>query len=368
MASLMSRLTIPQILLSLAVLFLLYVVGVVLYRIFFHPLSKFPGPFLGKFSEWYAWKSIVQQDRTYMQHNFVRRYGSPVRIATNELVFADEKSWTDIYGQSSNPCLKSPFYDALTLTGERNLLNAVHRPQHARIRRLLSHSFALQTILKSEGMIANRVDIFVEHVLANAAKKGSVVDVYNSIHEHYLDIVSELCFGYSFECLREDGSQRFHDVDNFLNVVPPKAFFPGIKYLPVPWLQEGYRGLERLEDFSRSAVQDFAKTVEKDDSAVGKTNFLRNLVTAVDEETGSKLSTDEIVENAVIFLVAGSGTTAVTTAYTLWECGRTPEVHTKLVEEIRAAFPDRNVMPTWEKACKLVCRILLAYSCLSGFD
>jgi cytochrome P450 len=354
MVSLMSSLTTAQIIFSISALCLTYLIGVIVYRIYFHPLAKFPGPFLGKFSEWYAWKSIVQQDRTYMQHNFIKRYGSPVRVATNDLVFADEKSWTDIYGQSSNPCLKSEFYSALTLTGAVNVLNAVHRPQHARIRRLLSHSFALQTILKSESMIADRVEVFIEHVFKQAAAKGSVVDVYNSIHEHYLDIVSELCFGYSFECLREEGSQRFHDVDNFLNVVPPKAFFPGIKYLPVSWLQEGLSGLERLEQFSRTAVDDFTKTIEKDDGTIGKTNFLRNLATAVDEETGSKLSTDEIVENAVIFLVAGSGTTAVTTAYTLWECGRNPVVHAKLVEEIRTAFPDRSVFPTWEEVSKLV--------------
>jgi cytochrome P450 len=362
MVSLTSSLIGPQILLSILALSFAYLASVVIYRIYFHPLAKIPGPFLGKFTEWYLYKSIVQQDRTYMQHAFVRKYGSPVRIATDELVFADEKSWTDIYAQSSNPCLKSPFYDALTLTGERNLLNAVHRPQHARIRRLLSYSFALQTILKSQGMIANRVDIFVDYVFGNAARKGAVVDIYNSIHEHYLDIVSELCFGYSFECLREEGSQRFHDVDNFLNVVPPKAFFPAIKYLPVAWLQEGFRGLERLEKFSRSAVEEFTKMVEKDDETLGKTNFLRNLVTAVDEETGSKLSTDEIVENAVIFLVAGSGTTAVTTTYTIWECGRNPEAHAKLVKEIRTAFPDRDVMPTWDEVCKLVSSCLLLVS------
>lgn len=360
-----SGLTIPQLLLSLLALILAYLISLILYRIFLHPLSRFPGPILGKFTDYHTWKSIVLQNRTYMQHDLIRKHGSPVRVSTNELVFGDAKSWTDIYGQSSNPCLKDPaFYNLLSVTGAVNVLNAVHRGQHARIRRLLSHSFALQTILQSQDMIAARVDGFVGYVFGNAARNDSAVDIYHAIHEHYLDIISELCFGTSFDCLRENGSQRFHDVDNFLNVVPPTAFFPGIKYLPVKWLQEGYAGLGRLEGFSRAAVEDFMSAVEKGTGPLGKGNFLRSLITAVDDETGSKLTVDELVENAIIFLVAGSGTTAVSTTYTVWECGRNPDVHEKLVGEIRSAFPDRGVIPTWDEASKLVSCVLTAFFAL----
>ena len=338
---------------TLGLLFL-YVASVIAYRVYFHPLAKFPGPLLGKFSEVLTWRSIVAYDRTLRQHDLVEKYGSPVRISTNELVFADMKSWTDVYGQSPNPCTKDPaFYNAFTATGAVNLLNAVHRGQHARLRRLLSHSFSLKTILQSETLIASKVEDFVTHIFADSSQKGVSVDIYNAIHEHYLDIVSYLSFGDSFNCLKEKDSKRFHDVDQFLTVVPATSFFPAIKYLPIASLQEGYRGLNRLKQFSRSAVIEFLDNLEKD-GVTEKGTLLENLAGARDEETGSKLSLDELVENAIIFLVAGSGTTAVTTTYFIWECGRRPDIRKRLVHEIRAAFPDSKSMPTYEKASQLV--------------
>jgi len=63
---------------------------------------------------------------------------------------------------------------------------------------------------------------------------------------------------------------------------------------------------------------------------------------------------DELGENVIIFLVAGSGTTAVTTTYFIWELGRRPEVHKKVAEEIRTAFPDPQIFPKYEEASKLV--------------
>ena len=138
-------------------------------------------------------------------------------------------------------------------------------------------------------------------------------------------------------------------------VVPIQSFFPFLRYVPSSYIQEGYRGLDRLIDFSQSSVQGFMQNVEQD-SDFAKGTFLRNLVDAEDAETGSKLSFEELVENAIIFLVAGSDTTAVTTLYTIWECGKNHKVREKLMAEIRSAFPDPNEMPTYDKASKLVSR------------
>lgn len=44
---------IATVLYVLAVALLLYTVGKCIYNKFFHPLAKFPGPFLGGFTDWY---------------------------------------------------------------------------------------------------------------------------------------------------------------------------------------------------------------------------------------------------------------------------------------------------------------------------
>ena len=344
-----------QLILCLLGLVLISIAYVIIHRIFFHPLAKYSGPILGKFTDFYLWRSIVLQNKTLHEYELLQRYGNPVRVTTNTLVFGDLKSWADIYGQSSNPCGKDPaFYPLLTATGATNLLNAVHRVEHARIRRLLSHGFALRTILQSESLIATRTEQYINHVFRNVSHAEQTIDIFASLKEHYLDIVSQLSFGKSFECLEEEHSQRADDVDSFFAVVPPTSFFPAIKYLPIKALQEGYQGLERLKHFSRDAVRGFINDLERSDAKSVKGTLLKNLVTARDEETGTRLSFEELVENAILFIVAGSGTASATTTYFIYECGRRPDVRSKLVEEIRNAFPDPDIVPTYEAAAKLV--------------
>ena len=52
-------------LLNLAICIALYLVYVVVYRLFFHPLSRFPGPRLAAISRWYEAYYDVIQDGQY---------------------------------------------------------------------------------------------------------------------------------------------------------------------------------------------------------------------------------------------------------------------------------------------------------------
>ncbi|KAL7952216.1 cytochrome P450 [Trichoderma compactum] len=338
---------------ALCILLFLYIITITISKIYFHPLAKYPGPLLGKFTSLPKLMAMVRMDRVEWQTAMLNKYGSPVRISTNELIFGGLKSWQDIYGQSSNPCTKEPhFYDKFTVTGAKSILNETDRTQHSRVRRLVSHAFSERGLLHDEAVMQERVNSYVNTVIAPAAKRGESVDIYNKTMDHYLDIVSHLSFGKSFDSLLGTGEITHDDLNCFMTVVPIKSFFPFLRYLPIERIQSSYRGLDRLIAFSRSNVKSFMDKVEKDPH-FAKGTFLRNLADAEDTESGNKLSFEELVENAIIFLVAGSDTTAVTTTYTIWECGRNPAIRKKLVTEIRAAFPNPQDMPTYEKASQL---------------
>ena len=85
-----------------------------------------------------------------------------------------------------------------------------------------------------------------------------------------------------------------------------------------------------------------ARSTEKSETG-DEGKFLQNLASAVDLETGTRLTQAELVENAIVFLTAGSGTTAATMIYLIWECGRNSAVRKRLIDEIRTAFPDPKV-------------------------
>ena len=331
-----------------------WLIGTIIYRIFFHPLAGYPGPFFGKFTDFYSFYGVYKEKRTKLQYEFLEQYGTPVRFSTNELVFSDVKTLPEIYGQSSNLPEKEPnISNAMSATGAPNILSLVDKVQHARVRRLLSHGFSLGSLLESEAVMAEKVELYISLVFNSSVSDGEwiKVDLYLKTHELYLDIVSRLAFNESFNCMTDETSTALRDVDAFGEVVPPQAFFPGFRYLPFKRIREGFEGLKRLEKFARRCVE---KHMQHDKGNVEEKSILSNMFEAFDSDSGTKLTMDEIVENTIIFLVGGSSTTSLTFLYLVWECGRRPEVIKKLVAEIRTAFPERDRMPTYAEASKLV--------------
>jgi cytochrome P450 len=334
----------------------IYCFATIVYRIWLHPLAKFPGPFLAKFTEFYSFHGVLKENRTLRQVELLNRYGSPVRFSTNHLVFSDLETVTDIYGQSSSlPPKDRGIFDALSATGEKNILNTADRHAHGRLRRLVSHGFSLNTLLQPEGLVMAKVEQYLDLVFRG--KENTVVDMYRRTHELSLDIISLMAFEESFNTLGGRNPTALQDVEAFGEVVPPQAFFPGFRYLPLRAVQEGFRGLARLEKFANSCVDAYSSKIAGKISSSNHTSLLSNMIDAQDTETGTRLTKREVVENTIIFLVAGSSTTAITTTYLIWECCRRPEVLLKLTKEIREAFQDPNVMPTFAEASKLVGRL-----------
>lgn len=80
-----------------AVILLLWFSSII-HTVFFHPLSRVPGPWLATFSE--AWRSHKYFRGTWHQDVVLlhRKYGNVVRIAPNELSIVDEAGLKALYG------------------------------------------------------------------------------------------------------------------------------------------------------------------------------------------------------------------------------------------------------------------------------
>lgn len=75
-----------------------YPIGSIVYNIYFHPLSKFPGP-----KSWAA--TYVPYIRGIFTCTLVQsfaeihqKYGDVVRVGPNEISIASEEAWREIYG------------------------------------------------------------------------------------------------------------------------------------------------------------------------------------------------------------------------------------------------------------------------------
>ena len=89
MVPLLDRLSSTQVIVSLASVFVLYVAGLVVYRLFFHPLAKYPGPRLAAITRYYEayydlWKGGIY---TFKIGELHKEYGITHRLlCTDEIL------------------------------------------------------------------------------------------------------------------------------------------------------------------------------------------------------------------------------------------------------------------------------------------
>jgi len=341
--------TLTTILTAVTIAWTLYLLSLAIYRIYFHPLAKYPGPLLGKLTAWNAFWPAVRGQATLARHSWTQKYGRVVRIAPNELLFGDNQTVKDIYGQMSNACPKdAEFYGPFTVTGARNVFNSYDRIEHAAIRRLLSHAFSMNEIKKTQ----IRIIPIIERCLKIIEHSPQPVNFWEKFSYMFLDIVSDLSFDRCFNCLEGEMLKEAHDADAVQNISAIRGWVPFIVYVPSSFVQEAVRARPRLIKFARQQIDEFRARSAA--GTVQEGSLLKRVVEAEDEETGRKMSDLELMENAIVFLQAGSETSLSALCYLLYEVDRRPAIKDRLVQEIREAFPDTHVFPDFDTADKLV--------------
>jgi hypothetical protein len=78
-----------------------YLVLGAIYRRYFHPLSKYPGPFFASITRWWLVKEIFDGHHEKNIRILHKKYGPVVRIAPNEVAIADPEAIKVIYSTST---------------------------------------------------------------------------------------------------------------------------------------------------------------------------------------------------------------------------------------------------------------------------
>ncbi|CAK7203398.1 hypothetical protein SEUCBS139899_006131 [Sporothrix eucalyptigena] len=331
---------------------LVYWFGLAIYRLFFHPLSKYPGPLLGKLTSLYMTGTTALGHNTYTRYALHQKYGNVVRTGPNELCFADQESIKAIYGQTSEPCRKAPcFYKGFTMTGTESVFSTTDRDLHVRMRRLLSHGFSQKGVLQFEADIARMVERYLDVVGTKANAARSRVDLYDVTHHLFLDITSHLAFAQSFNALGGKPHQAAADIDTYFTICPLFGQLPAARYLPFGPFRAARQAQPRIVRAVQANIDVFRQQLRE---GTANSGLLRHMVEAKDTEAGdAHLSDFEMIENSVIFIIAGSGTSATTVLYLLYEMAKRPEMQHRLESEIRQAFPDPAIFPDYDTANKL---------------
>ncbi|KAJ5166267.1 uncharacterized protein N7482_005048, partial [Penicillium canariense] len=176
--------------------------SILFYRVFWHRLNCFPGPFLAKLSNFYVtWLSAKKLQLFEEAEKLHRQYGDYVRIGPTELSITDPAAVKWIHSSQAKVS-KSPWY---TVPELRCSLHTIRdKPEPARRRKVWDQGFTTQA--------QPRISRYTEQLLQVIEDNVShAMDMTKWFNYYAFDVMGDLSFGRSFDMLidREDAPTSF---------------------------------------------------------------------------------------------------------------------------------------------------------------
>ncbi|KAK2040847.1 cytochrome P450 [Colletotrichum somersetense] len=328
---------------ALVISLVAFMFGTIVYRLWFHPLAKIPGPkYMAVCDVFSQWRTFITLDMSLYMVDLHRKYGPIVRIGPNRLAMEGSIAWPQVYSvrSSSDGTEFGKQRGYLYPTDHLSLLGA-NKDDHRRQRRQLNHAFSAAALHEQEHIVMKYINQFIS-ILTEKAKKGEVLNIVDWINYTTFDIIGDLCFADAFHGL--DGDTAYVQnafrgligthINRFLWHFPlmkvPLMLMLGTKELAIA-LEAGRRNSElgRLKGRARMAMGAEPKDGRRDFA----TYMLR------EGKNGEKiLSESEVEALSSILVVAGSETTGTALAGFVYLITHNPDKKRVLQDEIRSAF------------------------------
>jgi benzoate 4-monooxygenase len=265
----------------------------------------------------------------------------------------------------------SDYYDAFAGPGHRSIFNTRSRDEHSRKRRSVAHIFSPKSARQFEQYVRSNITNLVSE-WTKIGQKDSIAakDGYNSFNVlpwlSYLafDITGDLVFGAPFDmlsraqdlvderktydsdptCVAAIGVlNRQGDISATLGCIPQLK--PFSKYLPDPFFRIGSRAVDHMAGIAIERVSRRIKGGTIAEST--RIDILAKLMESMNDR-GEILGRDELMTEALTFLVAGSNSTAITLATMIHYVVSTPCVLKQLQAAIDEVVPAGISIPTYD--------------------
>ncbi|KAF2094506.1 cytochrome P450 [Rhizodiscina lignyota] len=324
-----------------AALAFIYCIFIAVYRLFFHPLAKYPGPVVAKVTAWRDVYHAYRGDKHLDFHQLHQKYGPVVRYGPNTLSFNHPAALKAIYGHKAN-VRKSDFYLSFPVApGVFSTHTAIDRAAHARKRRVMSHAFSEAALKSVEDYVLGHVRTYIQQLAggtSNAWTEPRDVATWSA----YLgfDVMGDLSFGKSFGMLEGDNPE-VRRATYLLSRAAKRHNVTG----PMPWLHQSRfdRLLFRKINQDRDQYMAFSKKQvgERMNSDVynsSRRDFFYYLLNAKDPESGQGFAKGELWGESNTLIIAGSDTTSTTITSTIFYLLHNPIALATVQKEIREKF------------------------------
>ncbi|KAI0414288.1 cytochrome P450 [Xylaria grammica] len=304
------------------------------YRLFIHPLRKYPGPFVARITDLFGFSYAVTRSlhlKTWEGH---QKYGPVVRHGPNKLTFNSAQALQDIY--NNDKIIKSHVYGACQLEpGVDSVFSVRDMNDHRRKRKLVGQALTERSMRTFEPLMAEQVDVFLG-ILARSSQSSTAVDMTPCCKRLGVDIIGLLTFGRHLNTQTNPRYRFMVDNLSWANYQSNILFqFPLLASMGVPQI---------LYILSYVEFSKYMKQLEN--LVMGRLAQDRDAHHDLYSVTGGAFSTEspkgiqasEFWSEALFFFPAGGDTASTAVAGLFFYLSRNPKIYKKLAEEIRSNF------------------------------
>ncbi|EJT78854.1 hypothetical protein GGTG_03948 [Gaeumannomyces tritici R3-111a-1] len=307
-----------------------------------NPLSHISGPWYTRWTTLPSVYFILTARHPVWIHSLHERYGPVVRYAPGEVDVSDPAAAQSIHAAKAG-FLKSPLYSRL-ITDLSSVFNEIGPEVHRRYKRYLSGHMSETGLKAFLPRIDDKVRLAIRKMAEESRGTRGAADVAKWLMFLSFDVIGDLIFGSSFGQLERGEKNR--PVDDFVNLGPAgglRSMFPTLAkvsaVVPIPAFRAATLIQWRTFDYAQRALDSHQKQVEEAGGVDPRPTVFSRLYSATAEESWTPV---EVRDNAQVFIVGGSDTTANSMIYLLWSVCRGPRIKARLLAELDTLTPDEG--------------------------
>ncbi|KAI0472507.1 cytochrome P450 ClCP1 [Xylaria cf. heliscus] len=296
-------------------------------------LSEFNGPILWRLSRLPHVFSMLKGTLPFDIKKLHDLYGPIVRIALNELSFIASSAWKEIYSRKD---FVRPDQMRVRFPGKIvDSMTSANESDHTRFRRIFNPAFSPTNVMRYEQVVQCYVDKLIDALHEVSQTDSPSTNLVNWFNFAAFDIICELGWGTSFQCLEK---AEYHQYLTVIGQFKANLFDSAARYytlvhrvLTLATPTSAHQALALVTSTAETCVR---KRLQRDDDR----HDVMSYAIKAREKSMDVISIEELEVNSSILMIAGSEPLTTALAGTMNCLLQNPSKLATLVDEIRSSF------------------------------
>ncbi|PYH87680.1 benzoate 4-monooxygenase cytochrome P450 [Aspergillus ellipticus CBS 707.79] len=338
-----------------------YYVSRTIYRLYFHPLSKIPGPKITVITGLYEfYYDVICGGRFLFQtEKMHQQYGPIVRINHREVHISDPTFYDEIYASSSRKRDRDiNSYAAFALP--HATIGTMDHEHHRFRRSLLNDFFSKRSVSGLSPVVEERVSKLMER-LEGFYRTGQVVNINNAFAALTSDVITHYCYGKAWnfledEAFRSDVHKTTEENTSLAHVNRYFPFVPETTRMVPPWmLSLLFPAKSAVIEFQKSFLQHISASVQDGGGEKGSGTTNRTIFKRLSDPSlpAEERTLRRIQDEVLTLLGAGTETTASALAMMVYYLAQDRSTVDKLRAELKPLLPTPTSTASWAELEKL---------------